>query len=170
MRRKSPRKNDYKLWKVEVVNFLENTFVDNEKEINMMLESNNFDQKSFADQNSLEYVNEIVESAKKWSLDTDNTTYDNLIGYKASLDMFMEEIERKKSDSLTKEEFNNLIVKGLSFAIDFTEIFEELEKLMEIEQDSAKSSIKKSEKVNYYSPPNDIFRFIEQSSEIDQKN
>lgn len=41
---------------------------------------------------------------------------------------------------------------------------------METEQDSAKSSLKKSEKVNYYSPPNDIFRFIEQSSEIDQKN
>jgi len=126
--KKSPRKNDYKLWKVEVVNFLENTFVDDEKEINEMLESNNFDQKSFADQKSLEYVYEIVESAKTWSLDTDNTTYDNLIGYKASLDMFMEEIEKKKSDSLTKEEFDNLVVKGLSFAIDFTEIFEGLEK------------------------------------------
>ena len=65
----------------------------------MMLESNNFDQKSFADQKPLEYVNEIVESAKKWSLDTDNTTYDNLIGYKASLDLFMEEIEKKKVNS-----------------------------------------------------------------------
>ena len=135
-----------------------------------ILESNNFDQKSFEDQQSLEYVNEIVESAKKWNLDTDNTTYDNLIGYKADLDLFTQEIEKKKANLLTREEFNSLVVKGLSFAIDFTEIFEELEKFLQIEQDSAKSSLKKSEKVIYYSPPNDNFRFIEKTLEFDQKN
>lgn len=84
--KKSPRKNDYKAWKLEVIDFLEKTYVEDNAKMNLMSEENNFDEETLKNLNSLEFVNNLFEDAKKWNLDTDNTTFDSLVAYKASLD------------------------------------------------------------------------------------